>query len=121
MSDLGDAIRKAAEERLQLIMKHREKYLEAWIAEHGCHPSECHIEEIHHPDGRLTLAVVRGQLPTTSERERGREDERGRILQLIKDKHASLGGMGQHVRWGLIDRAIGGALSNLVIAIERGE
>lgn len=53
---ITDWITRAAEERLRLIMANRERYVEAWIAETGLHPTECVLTETKSADG-LTVTI----------------------------------------------------------------
>lgn len=43
--DFGKTIARIASQRLQIIMGQREKYVEAWIAEHGHLPSAMELHE----------------------------------------------------------------------------
>lgn len=61
MGDLGEQLRAIAKQQLELVLQNREAYLRAWVAEHGCLPSECYIEEKRHEDGSITIRVVKGK------------------------------------------------------------
>jgi len=42
---LQEMIQAKADEAVAFVMANREKFIKAWIAEHGCWPSECVLEE----------------------------------------------------------------------------
>lgn len=44
---VGNAIAKKAAESMRGLMRHRERYIRAWIAVTGIHPAECEwVEEV---------------------------------------------------------------------------
>jgi predicted urease superfamily metal-dependent hydrolase len=58
------AIAELAAKKLRFVMRHRERYVKAWIAATGLHPTECKMVELHHPpdaDGtmRVTIQIER--------------------------------------------------------------
>jgi hypothetical protein len=56
MMNFGERIAKLAERRLRLLARHRERYLTAWIAATGLHPTECVLVERTSADG-LTVTI----------------------------------------------------------------
>jgi len=47
----------ALERRVAGVMRHRERYVKAWIAQTGLKPSEAEIVEEHHPSGTVVVRV----------------------------------------------------------------
>lgn len=59
-ASMAESFARVARQRADFVMKHREHYLEAWIAETGLHPSECVLVEATDPGSlRTTIAVRR--------------------------------------------------------------
>lgn len=58
-SAMSDSLRRAECERVTYIMANRERFLEAWIAETGLHPSECVLVETTDPGSLKTVVMVR--------------------------------------------------------------
>lgn len=56
------AIQASAKERWRAIMKERERYIEAWIAETGYRPSQCQLVELHEAD-RTVVYITRKRGP----------------------------------------------------------
>lgn len=53
------AIQEAANKKLRFVMKHRDRYLKAWIAATGLDPRECKMVERHFtmPDGSMKIKL----------------------------------------------------------------
>lgn len=64
MADVMTEISRLAVARLAHIMRNREAYLEAWVAEYGVPPSDCILIEQSRTDGSLEVRVVRGTCAT---------------------------------------------------------
>jgi hypothetical protein len=56
-SRFGDQFKSKAEELVAHIMANRERYLEAWVAETGLHPSECELVETQWNNGERAVHV----------------------------------------------------------------
>lgn len=59
----GDRVQSKADELMREIMANRERYLAAWIAETGLHPSECELVEWCSRPGNPTTVIVRKRGP----------------------------------------------------------
>ena len=57
--DLSGIIDEAVRAKTLFIAKHRERYIEAWMAETGLLPSESMLVEQHCADGRTTVRIER--------------------------------------------------------------
>jgi hypothetical protein len=57
ITTLAQELHRLAAKRLAFVMAHREKFLEAWVAEHGMLPSMCELHET--TEGVKTTIVVR--------------------------------------------------------------
>jgi hypothetical protein len=63
---LATSIREAASAMFARVMKHRERYIRAWIASTGVHPEECVLEERHLPGPEMivnTELTIRPRFP----------------------------------------------------------
>ena len=60
MSGLAEDIRRIADEKMRLVLANRERFVDAWIAEHGVLPSRCELHETTttNEDGTLTFATT---------------------------------------------------------------
>ena len=56
---LVDHLRQAANRLHARVMRHRERYLRAWIAATGLHPEECELVEVGPLVGPDNVAAVR--------------------------------------------------------------
>lgn len=57
MPPFGNTLRLAAEKMYRRVMRHRERYIRAWIAATGLHPLECEVVEQRMPDGSMVVYV----------------------------------------------------------------
>lgn len=56
-SSVLEEINRAFEVQLRSLMRHRERYVKAWIAATGLHPTECVLVERRMGDGSVRITI----------------------------------------------------------------
>ena len=67
--EFGESFNERASKLRRLLMKHRERYVRAFMAETGLKPSECELVEQHLGDGSGAIVRVRARTKTDIEQE----------------------------------------------------
>lgn len=58
MTEFREAVERAAKERVDFIMKNRERLIEAFVAETGLLPSQCELVERSYENGTVEVSVA---------------------------------------------------------------
>ena len=57
--DWSEDLMKKAQDHWNAVLRYREVYVAAWVAEHGCQPSECMLVETRSYEGDKIITTIK--------------------------------------------------------------